>query len=65
MVVIPDYESALMRMVERMRSGGRVAIADGKCTTRWYARPFNGVACLLGLGAAADVSGGPGRRWVA
>jgi len=59
MGVIPDYENALTRMVEHVRSGGRVAIADGKRSTRWYARPFNGVAYLLGLGAGSDVSRRP------
>lgn len=59
MSVIPDYEGALIRMVEHVRPAGRVAIADGKRSTRWYARSFNFIADLLGWGAAGDISRRP------
>jgi ubiquinone/menaquinone biosynthesis C-methylase UbiE len=62
MSVIPDYESALKVMVNHVRPGGRVAIADAKFSTNWYARPFNWFANLLGRGAAADIKRSP---WVA
>ncbi len=44
MGIIPDYEGALARMVEHIRAGGRVAIADGKRSTRWHPRSLNGIA---------------------
>ncbi len=34
----------------------RVAIADAKLSTNWYARPFNWFANVLGWGAAADIA---------
>ena len=61
MSVIPDYESALERMRTHLLPGGRMAIADAKRSTRWYARPFNFVADLLGWGAAADMTR---RIWI-
>ncbi|MFQ5344221.1 MAG: class I SAM-dependent methyltransferase, partial [Anaerolineae bacterium] len=57
--VIPDYQNALQRMVEHVRTDGRVVIADGKHSSRWYARSFNFVADLLGWGAAGDISRRP------
>jgi SAM-dependent methyltransferase len=33
--------------------------ADARLSTRWYVRPFNGLADLMGLGAAADISRKP------
>ena len=57
--VIPDYESALKVMVNHVRPGGMVAIADGKLSTNWYARLF---VIVLGWGAAADITR---RPWAA
>lgn len=59
MSVIPDYNGALQRMIAHVRPGGQVVIADAKRSSHWYARPFNGVADLLGWGAAADMSRRP------
>lgn len=56
MSVIPDYQIALARMRSHLSPGGRIAIADAKRSEQWYVRPFNFVADLLGLGAAADIS---------
>jgi ubiquinone/menaquinone biosynthesis C-methylase UbiE len=50
--VIPDYRGALDRMRAHLKSGGRLAIGDAKRSVRWYGRPFNWVADLLGTGAA-------------
>ena len=61
MSVIPDYKSALNRMRTQLVPGGRMVIADAKRSTRWYARPFNFVADLLGWGAAADMTR---RIWI-
>lgn len=61
MSVIPDYKSALERMCAHLVPGGRMAIADAKRSTQWYARPFNFVADFLGWGAAADMTR---RIWI-
>lgn len=57
--VIPDYRGALDRMVAHVKSGGRLAIGDAKRSSRWYGRPFNWLADLLGYGAAEDISRRP------
>ena len=59
MSVISHYKRALQRMIAHVRPGGQVVIADAKRSSRRYARPFNGVADLLGWGAAADMSRRP------
>ena len=41
MSVIPDYWSALKVMVNHVRHGGRVAIAESKLSTNWYVGFFN------------------------
>ncbi len=58
--VIPDHRGALERMLAHTKSGGRLAISDAKRSPRWYGRPFNWVADLLGYGAAEVMSQ---RRW--
>lgn len=52
MGVIPDECSTLNRMVAHLKPGGRLAIGDAKRSSRWYGRPLNWVADLLGAGAA-------------
>ena len=54
--VIPDYRSALDRMLAHVKPGGYLAIGDAKRSSRWYSRPFNWVADLLGNGAAGMMS---------
>lgn len=56
--VVPDWQMALERAVAHVKPGGRLVIADARLSERWYARPFNWFADLLGIGAAADI----GRR---
>jgi len=56
--VVPAWQLALQRAVAHLKPGGRLVVADARFTDRWYVRPFNWVADLLGVGAAADV----GRR---
>jgi ubiquinone/menaquinone biosynthesis C-methylase UbiE len=57
--VIPDYCSALDRMQAHVKPGGRLAIGDAKLSSRWYGRPFNWVADLLGNGAAGIMTRRP------
>ena len=54
--VIPDYRGALDRMFAHVKSGGYLAIGDAKRSSRWYGRPLNWVADLLGTGAAGMMS---------
>jgi len=57
--VIPDYRSALDRMLAHVKPDGYLAIGDAKRSSRWYGRPFNWVADLLGNGAAGLMSRRP------
>ena len=57
--VIPDDHGALDRMRAHVKPGGRLAIGDAKRSSRWYGRPFNWVANLLGAGAAGMMSRNP------
>lgn len=57
--VIPDYRGALERMLVHVKSDGYLAIGDAKRSSRWYGRPFNWVADLLGNGAAGMTSRRP------
>lgn len=57
--VIPDDRGALDRMLDHIRPGGYLAIGDAKHSSRWYGRPFNWVADLLGTGAAGMMSRRP------
>ena len=60
--VIPDYRGALDRMLAHVKPGGYLAIGDAKRSSRWYGRPFNWVAELLGTGAAGMMSRRPWER---
>jgi len=55
MSVIPDYRGALERMVAHVKPGGRLAISDGKRSSRRYGRSFDWLADLVALGAAGEV----------
>lgn len=57
--VIPDYRSALDRMVAHVRPGGWLAISDGKRSSRWYGWTINWLANLLGYGAGEEMSRQP------
>lgn len=57
--VVPDWQIALERAVVHIKPGGWLAIADARLSDHWYARPFNWLADLMGLGAAADISRRP------
>lgn len=57
--VIPDYRGALDRILAHVKPGGWLAIGDAKRSSRWYGRPFNWVADLLGSGAAGMMSRRP------
>ena len=57
--VVPDYRGALDRMLAHVKPGGYLAIGDAKRSSRWYGRPFNWVADLLGAGAAGMMSRRP------
>ncbi len=57
--VVPAWQLALQRAAAHLKPGGRLVIADARFTDRWYVRPFNWVADLLGVGAAADVARRP------
>ena len=57
--VIPDYRGALDRMFAHVKPGGYLAIGDARRSSRWYGRPFNWVADLLGYGAAGMMSRRP------
>ncbi len=57
--VIPDYRGALDRMVAHLKPGGWLAIGDAKRSSRWYGRPLNWMADLLGYGAAEVMSRRP------
>jgi ubiquinone/menaquinone biosynthesis C-methylase UbiE len=57
--VVPGWQSALERAVAHLKPGGRLVIADARFSERWYSRPFNWVADLLGVGAAADLERQP------
>ena len=59
MSVIPDYESAQKVMVNHVQPSRRVAIADAKLSTNWYACPINWFAFVLCWGAAADITRHP------
>ncbi len=56
--VVPDWQAALERAVAHVKPGGRLVVGDARFSERWYARPFNWYADIMGLGAAAD----PSRR---
>jgi len=74
--VVPDWQAALLalgaqaqveRAVAHVRPGGWLVVADARLSERWYTRPLNWVADILGLGAAADLpalptAGRPGGR---
>jgi len=57
--VIPDYRGALDRMLAHVKPSGYLAIGDAKHSSRWYSRPFNWVADILGNGAAGMMSRRP------
>ena len=57
--VIPDYRSAMDRMLAHVKPGGYLAIGDAKRSSRWYGRSFNWIADLLGDGAAGVMSRKP------
>jgi ubiquinone/menaquinone biosynthesis C-methylase UbiE len=57
--VVPDWQAALERAVAHLNPGGWLVIADGRLSDRWYARPFDWIADLMGLLAAADISRRP------
>jgi len=57
--VIPDYRGALDRMLAHVKPSGYLAIGDAKRSSRWYSRPFNWVADILGHGAAGMMSRRP------
>jgi SAM-dependent methyltransferase len=57
--VVPGWQLAMDRAVVHLKPGGRLVIADGRFSDRWYALPFNWIADLLGVGAAADLSRRP------
>jgi demethylmenaquinone methyltransferase/2-methoxy-6-polyprenyl-1,4-benzoquinol methylase len=59
--VVPGWQLAIERAVAHLRPGGRLVIADGRLSDRWYALPFNWLADLLGVGAAADLGRRPWR----
>ena len=59
--VVPGWQLALERAAAHLKPGGRLVIADGRLSDRWYALPFNWVADLLGMGAAADLGRRPWR----
>lgn len=56
--VVPDWQVALERAVAHVRPGGWLVVGDARFSERWYARPLNWYANIMGLGAAADI----GRR---
>lgn len=56
--VVPDWQVALERAVAHVRPGGWLVVGDARFSERWYARPFNWYADIMGVGAAADI----GRR---
>lgn len=57
--VVPDWQVALERAVAHIRPGGWLVLADARFSERWYARPFNWYADIMGVGAAADISRRP------
>jgi SAM-dependent methyltransferase len=57
--VVPDWRGALARAAAHLKPGGRLVTADARLSERWYVRPFNWLADLMGLGAAADISRRP------
>jgi len=57
--VVPGWQLALDRAVAHLKPGGRLVIADARFSDRWYSRPFNWVADLLGVGAAANLGRQP------
>lgn len=57
--VIPEYRSALDRMGAHVKPGGRLAVGDAKRSSRWFGRPFNWLADLLGNVAAGVMSRQP------
>jgi ubiquinone/menaquinone biosynthesis C-methylase UbiE len=60
--VVPAWQEALKRAVAHLKPGGWLVIADARLSERWYARPFNWYANIMGLGAAADISRRPWER---
>jgi demethylmenaquinone methyltransferase/2-methoxy-6-polyprenyl-1,4-benzoquinol methylase len=56
--VVPDWRVALERAVAHVRPGGWLVVGDARFSERWYARPFNWYAGIVGLSGAADI----GRR---
>jgi ubiquinone/menaquinone biosynthesis C-methylase UbiE len=52
MGVIPNERDTLDRMMLHVKPGGRIAVGDARRSSRWYGRPFNWLADLLGYGAA-------------
>jgi ubiquinone/menaquinone biosynthesis C-methylase UbiE len=57
--VVPGWQLAVERAVTHLKPGGHLVIADGRFSDRWYALPFNWIADLLGVGAAADLARQP------
>jgi ubiquinone/menaquinone biosynthesis C-methylase UbiE len=60
--VIPDWQDALERAVAHVKPGGWLVLADARCSERWYTLPFQWLADLLSLGAAADIGRRPWER---
>ncbi len=57
--VVPVWQLAMERAVAHLKPGGHLVIADGRFSDHWYALPFNWIADLLGVGAAADLARRP------
>jgi SAM-dependent methyltransferase len=57
--VVPGWQLAMDRAVAHLKPCGNLVIADGRFSDRWYALPFNWIADLLGVGAAADLARRP------
>ncbi len=60
--VVPGWEETLERAVAHLKPDGWLVIADARLSERWYVRPFNWCANIMGLGAAADISRRPWER---
>lgn len=57
--VVPGWQAALERAAAHVKPGGQLVVADARFSERWYARPLNWYANLLGIGGAADISRRP------
>jgi ubiquinone/menaquinone biosynthesis C-methylase UbiE len=57
--VVPGWQLAMERAAAHLKPGGYLVIADGRLSDRWYALPFNWIADLMGVPAAADLARRP------